>query len=100
MRASSLRLTFTAIVRRTGVGVVPAAGVLEPAGLPDDRNHRGVKCLGLVADHNAVLELDHPFAHFVDDVVVVGGHDHRGAILVDLVQHSHDAHGGGGVQVS
>lgn len=30
----------------------------------------------------------------------MGGHDHRGAVLVDLVQDTHDAHGRDGVEVA
>src|SRR6478752_532376 len=80
--------------------IVPAAGVLQAARLTHYRNHRGIERPGLIADHDAVLEFHDPFAHLVDDVVVVRGHHHGGAVLVDLVQHAHDAHRSGGVQVS
>ena len=89
------------VVGRRGGGLgFPAAGIPQAARLAHDRNHGGVEGLGLVADDDAVAEFDDAFAHLVDDVVVVRGHDHGGAVLVDLVQHAHDAHGGGGVQVA
>src|SRR3954447_23050656 len=59
-----------------------------------------VDALRLVADHPAIHQFDHAAAHFVDDDVVVGSHDHGGAVLVDPVQHVHDPHRGGGVQVA
>src|ERR671913_2149272 len=49
-----------------------------------------VDAAGLVAHQPAHLQLDHPAAHRVDDVVVVGGHQHRGAGAVDPLEQQHD----------
>src|SRR3954467_15736532 len=49
-----------------------------------------VHASGLVADQVALLQLDHPAAHRVDDVVVVGGHEDRGAGPVDPFEQQHD----------
>src|SRR3954471_7093530 len=45
----------------------------------------------LVADDPAGVEFDDPAAHGVDDVVVVGGHDHGRAGAIDPLQQAHDA---------
>src|SRR5215207_6111998 len=57
-----------------------------------------VDAAGLVADQPAHLQLDHPPAHRVDDVVVVGGHQHGGAGPVDPLEQKHDVLGGVGVE--
>src|SRR5689334_3363277 len=48
----------------------------------------------LIAHERAVVELDDPATHRVDDARVVGGHDDRGAGPVDAVEQPHDADGG------
>src|SRR3954451_11255905 len=53
-----------------------------------------VDAAGLVPDEVAVVELDHATAHRVDDLGVVGGHDHGRAGPVDPVEQPHDAHAG------
>src|ERR1700709_737523 len=45
---------------------------------------------GLVADQVTLLQLDHPAAHRVDDVVVVGGHQDRRTGPVDAFEQQHD----------
>src|SRR4051794_39461102 len=54
----------------------------------------------LVANQAAVLHLDDPLAHLVDDLVVVRGHHDRRPGAVDPVEQAHDADAGGGVEVS
>ncbi|OUD93131.1 hypothetical protein CMMCAS03_05605 [Clavibacter michiganensis subsp. michiganensis] len=44
----------------------------------------------LVADDLPADQLDHALLHLVDDAGVVGGHDHRGAVGVDPLEHLHD----------
>src|SRR5712692_9628417 len=54
----------------------------------------------LVPDQPAAVELDDPAAHRVDDRVVVGRHDDRGARPVDAVEQLHDVDRRGGVEVA
>src|SRR3954454_9270563 len=54
----------------------------------------------LVADQAAVVHLDDPLAHLVDDLVVVRGHDDRRPGAVDPVEQAHDADARGGVEVA
>src|SRR3954469_25788229 len=54
----------------------------------------------LVADQAAVLHLDDPLAHLVDDLVVVGGHDDRRPRAVDPVEQAHDPDTGRRVEVA
>src|SRR5918998_3967830 len=55
-----------------------------------------VDAAGLVADQPALLQLDHPAAHRVDDVVVVRRHQHGGAGAVDAFEQQHDVLAGVG----
>src|SRR5829696_2720852 len=55
---------------------------------------------GLVANEPALFQLDDAAAHRVDDVVVVGGHQDRGAGPVDALEQQHDVLAGVGVEVS
>ena len=66
----------------------------------DIRTTDAVDAAHLVADERAVVELDHPPAHRVDDALVVGGHDDGGAGAVDAVEQPHDADRRGRVEVS
>src|SRR3954454_17373790 len=54
----------------------------------------------LVADQAAVLHLDDPLAHLVDDLVVVRGHDDRRPRAVDPVEQAHDPDTGRRVEVA
>src|SRR6195952_1026956 len=54
----------------------------------------------LVADHAAVVELDHSLSHLVDDAGVVGGHQDGRAGPVDPVEQLHDADAGVGIEVA
>src|SRR3954451_2265514 len=54
----------------------------------------------LVARDLAVVELDHPATHRVDDVRVVRRHHDRGAGAVDAVEQPHDADAGRRVEVA
>src|SRR3984893_8944921 len=45
---------------------------------------------GVVANHGATIDGDDPPSQHVNDLLVVGGHDHRGAPLVDLQQQLQD----------
>src|SRR3982074_3281042 len=45
---------------------------------------------GVVANHGAAIDDDHPAAHDVDDLLVVGGHDHGATALVDLQEQLQD----------
>src|SRR5256885_12141830 len=54
----------------------------------------------LVPDEPAVLHLDDPLAHLVDDLVVVRGHDDRRPGAVDPVEQAHDPDAGRGVEVT
>src|SRR5919106_6802068 len=54
----------------------------------------------LVAHDLAAVQLDHPPSHRVDDVLVVGGHDHGRAGAVDAVEQLHDANAGGRIEVA
>src|ERR1700712_1463 len=51
----------------------------------------------LVADDLAQLQFDHPATHRVDDVVVVGGHQHGGTGAIDPFEQQHDV--GAGVRI-
>ena len=53
-----------------------------------------------IADDDAPLHGNHPLAHGIDDLPVVGHHQNRGAALVDLLQQSHDLPGILGIQVA
>ena len=46
------------------------------------------------------MQLHHPLAHGVDNLLVVGGHDHCGASPVDGIQDLHDAQGGGWIKIA
>src|SRR5262249_54151595 len=59
-----------------------------------------VNAARLIPDDLAVLQLDHPFTHGVDNGGVMGGHDDGGAGPVDPVEHLHDPDAGRGVDVS
>src|SRR5258708_37636657 len=54
---------------------------------------------GVVADHGATVDDDDATAHDVDDLLVVRGHHHRGAALVDLEQQLQDLPRGRWVKV-
>src|SRR5450759_1039852 len=47
---------------------------------------------GLVADDTPVAELDNPLLEGVDDILVVGCHDHRGARVVDSFEELDDSY--------
>ena len=61
---------------------------------------RNRRILLLVAHDLAGVQFDHAFAHGVDDLLVVCGHDDGGAGTVDGVQHFHDAQRRGRVEVA
>ena len=90
------------------IGQKPADAPGQPADAGDGAPRSGygtsvrlaVHSARLVPDHLAVLELDDPLAHGVDDGGVVRGHDHGGPGPVDAVEHLHDADRGGRVDVA
>src|SRR3954454_6889153 len=59
-----------------------------------------VDAAALVSGYVAVVELDDPPAHRVDDVRVVRRHDHGRAGAVDPVEQPHDADAGRRVEVA
>src|SRR5687768_11321434 len=60
----------------------------------------GVRPLHLVADNTPLIEGDHPLAHHVDHLPVVGGYYDGGADSVDPVHKLHDVHAGVRVEVA
>src|SRR3981081_4043409 len=50
-----------------------------------------------VSDDLAAFDGHHPATHDIDDLPVVGGHQHRGAPRIDLQQQLDDLPRGGGV---
>src|ERR1700704_3102554 len=54
----------------------------------------------LVSDDLAALDRHHPASHDIDDLPVVGRHQHGGATGIDLQEQLNDLPGGGRVQVS
>src|SRR5258708_12758517 len=59
-----------------------------------------VPARGVVADNGAAVDDDYPTAQDVDDLLVVRGHDHRGAAPVDLEQQLQDLPRRPGVKVA
>ncbi|MNL46389.1 hypothetical protein D3C87_1690960 [compost metagenome] len=54
----------------------------------------------LVSDNITILDRQHPFAHFVDNIPVVGSHHNRCAAKINFVKELHNSPGSLWVQVT
>src|SRR5580704_15731511 len=90
---TTLRRRLPPVSRSTyGLAIVigcPFSYLAGPAG-PLGVDH-AVDASCLVAHNIAPVQFDDPLAHSVDDILLVGRHNHRGAVEVDAFEKPHNA---------